>query len=167
MPNRRLEGPEALIPPLYLVAALLVFTPALDFLTSVLPFRVGNIEWRFASVGLLSGFLLTPILGIALAMMVAGWAGHARFQRVLAIVNLSTLALFLVVMVMFLLDIVQLRSVVQAEAKSAFEGAAIKAVVKYVSVMVAFGYLGIRGWSASRWSDPAPRKAQAAVIIGA
>ncbi len=165
MPNRRFEGVEALVAPLYFVALLLVLTPVMDFATSVLPLRVSNIEWRFASVGLLSGFLLTPVLGIVLAILIAGWSGHEKFQRVIAIVNLASVAVFALLLVFFLLDILQLRSAVQAEAKTAFEGAAIKAVAKYLCVMFALGWLGLKGLSASRWREPVKRQA-AAVVIG-
>lgn len=166
MTSRRFDGADALIGPLYFVALLLVATPLVDFLTSVLPLRPGNIEWRFATVGLLSGFVLTPLLGIILAMLVASWAGHQRFHRIVAIVNGVIAALLVVTLLMFLLDIVQLRSVVQAEQKAAFEGSAVKAVIKHLTFVVATAWLAVGGYRSSRWSMPEPRRQAAAVIIG-
>ena len=167
MTSRRFDGAEGLVAPLYFVALLLVATPSLDFITSVLPLRPGNIEWRFATVGLLSGFVLTPLLGIILAILTAAWAEHMKFQRIVAIVNAALTVVFAVVIVLFLLDIVQLRGVVQAEAKPAFEGAAFKAVLKHVSFVIATGWLALRGFQASRWSVQESRRAGAgAVVIG-
>lgn len=166
MANRRFEGMDALIGPLYFVSLLLILTPVMDFTSSVLPARAGNIEWRFASVGLLSGFLLTPVLGIVLSIVIAAWAGHLRFQRVIAIVNLAAVLLLAGLMVMFLLDIFQLRNAVQAEAKASFEGAALKAVLKYLAVMIGLGWLGWRGLGASSWSVPSEKRAAGAVVIG-
>lgn len=166
MNSRRLDDAEPLVAPLYFVALLLVATPAIDFVTSVLPLRPSNIEWRFASVGLLSGFLLTPLLGIVIAMANAAMAGQVRVQRALAILNAVITVLAIVVLLMFLLDIVQLRSVVQAEARQSFEGAAVKAVLKHTSFIIATGWLARRGFAASRWASEGTKRPAAAVIIG-
>ncbi|MBC7895782.1 MAG: hypothetical protein H7066_10220 [Cytophagaceae bacterium] len=166
MTSRRLDDAEPLVAPFYFVALLLVATPTIDFVTSVLPLRPSNIEWRFASVGLLSGFLLTPLLGILIAMCTAAMAGQARVQRGLAILNAVAAVLSLVILLMFLLDIVQLRSVVQAEAKASFEGAAVKAVLKHVSFLIAAGWLARRGFLASRWAREGTKRPAAAIIIG-
>ncbi|MEP7384203.1 MAG: hypothetical protein ABI910_21180 [Gemmatimonadota bacterium] len=160
------EGPEALIAPLYFLAFLLVATPVMDFATSIIPTRPSDIEWRFASVGLLSGFLLTPLLGIALAMGVARFAGHLRVQRVMALLTLTAAGLFVALLLFFLLDIFQLRSAVQAEAAEAFSSAATKAVIKHASFVVALGVMGWSGFRMSRWSRPEPRRKQSAVIVG-
>ena len=167
MTSRRFDGAEALEAPLYFVALLLIATPAIDFLTSVLPLRPSNIEWRFATVGLLSGFVLTPLLGIVLAMLVALSAGHSRFQRVVAVMNAVLAVAFTITLVFFLLDIVQLRSAVQAEAKAAFQGAATKAVIKHLTFIVAVSWLARRGFLASSWSAPQAKRQAAAVVIGA
>lgn len=166
MSSRQLEAVEALTAPLYFVAFLLVATPVLDFVSGVLPLRPANIEWRFASVGLLSGFLLTPLLGIILAMTVAAIAEHATFQRILAFANLAVTALFAILLVAFVLDIVQLRSVVQAEAKAQFQSAAWKAVVKYLAFLMALTWLALRGLKVRSTAPAAPRRKQAAVILG-
>lgn len=157
---------DALIAPLYVLAFLLVATPALDFVTSIVPLRVSDIEWRFASVGLLSGFLLTPLLGVGLAMGVAAYASHQRFQRIMAIANLVIAACFVALLLFFLLDIFQLRNVVQAEAQQAFESAASKAVVKHLTFVVALGFMGLRGFRMSKLTDIEPARPRASVVIG-
>lgn len=166
MPSRHPDGAEALVEPLYLLAFFLVATPAMDFVSSIVPLRPGDIQWRFASVGLLSGFLLTPLLGITIAMGVASFAEHLRFQRILAVVNLTLAVAFLVLMVFFLLDIFQLRAAVQEEAEAAFSSAATKAVLKHCSFIVMIGVLGWRGWRMSRWAIPETRRQQGAVMLG-
>lgn len=166
MSQNNTEGHDALIGPLYFVAFLLVATPVMDFVTSIIPMRTSDIEWRFASVGLLSGFLLTPLLGLSLAIGAAHIAMHRRFQRVLAVLNLIATLLFIVLLLFFLLDIFQLRSAVDPEAAEAFASAASKAVIKHASFIVALGALGIGGLRVSRWSVREPRRKQAAVIVG-
>lgn len=163
----RFDDAESLVGPMYFIAILLIATPALDFVTSILPLRPSNIEWRFATVGLLSGFQLTPLLGIVLAMVTAALAGQSRVQRVFAILNAVVAAASAVVLVFFLLDIVQLRSVVQPEAKASFEGAAWKAALKHLLFVIASAWLARAGFRASRWGSSATsRRPAAAVIIG-
>ncbi len=166
MTDRRLEDADVLIGPLYGVSLLLVATPVFDFVTSVLPLRAGNIEWRFATIGLLSGFLLTPLLGYIIAMLAAQIGGHRLVQRVLAACAFVFSGILALMLVAFVLDILQLRSVVQAEASAAFQGASIKALVKHVSVLVVLPWLALRGLKLAK-PDPttAPRKKRGAAII--
>jgi hypothetical protein len=166
MSSKHPDGPEALIAPLYFIAFLLAVTPTMDFVTSILPLRWSSIEWRFATVGLLSGFLLTPLLGIIIAMGVAQFAQHLRFQRILAIVNVTVVMSFIALFVLFLLDVFQLKSVVQADALEAFKSAATKAAIKHVSFIVALGWLSYSGFRVSRWRAREVRRRPAAVVIG-
>lgn len=166
MSSKYPDGPEALIAPFYFVAFLLMVTPTMDFVTSILPLRWDSIEWRFATVGLLSGFLLTPLLGVVIAMAVAHLAGHLRFQRIMAIVNATLTASFIALFVLFMLDVFQLKSIVQAEALEAFNSAATKAAVKHVAFILALGWLSYGGFRVSRWTVREVRRKPAAVIIG-
>src|SRR6185503_13340787 len=107
--NSRFADPEgALSAPFYAFAILLMATPAIDFATSIFPMQLRSPQWRFASAGLLSGFLLTPMLGIAIAMTVSAIRGHHGVQRFLAVINLLLALLFLVLLVGFVLDVLQL-----------------------------------------------------------
>lgn len=165
MSSRHFDSLETLLGPLYFIAALLIVTPLMDFATSVLPLRVSSIEWRFATVGLMSGFLLTPLLGIVIVIALAAYADHLRFLRLLSVLNGTVAVLFVILLILFALDVIQLRSVVQEQAKGAFQTAAAKAVVKHATFIVALGWLSVRGFRASRWSVPA-RKRVTAVPVG-
>src|SRR4029079_6182513 len=112
MTRKHFDPDEQLAAPLYALAALLIALPMIDVVLSISSFDPGNIRWRFASVGLLASALLTPLLGVALAMVVAAVRGHVVFQRVLAILNLVAAIVLVLVLVAFLLDVLQLRSVV-------------------------------------------------------
>ncbi len=165
--NSRLdEMTERLAAPLYGVAILLLIIPAVDFISGVLPLRFDNIEWRFASAGLLSGFVLTPLLGMVLAMLVAMVCEHPEVQRVLAVLNLAMATLLALLMVGFLLDIVQLRNVVQPESRDAFNAAAWKAALKHFAFTIVLGWLGRRGLQVARRA-PRAKSQSAAIVIGA
>jgi hypothetical protein len=99
-------------------------------------------------------------------MAVAHYAGHARLQRLVAIVTLAVTVLFVLLMLAFLLDILQLRNAVQPEARSAFAAAAIKAMVKHFSFVVALGWLSWSGFRLSRWAEPVGKRPPAAIVVG-
>ncbi|MGQ0765757.1 MAG: hypothetical protein ACT4OZ_08840 [Gemmatimonadota bacterium] len=170
MPTHRSYEADPLIGPAYLLAALLVATPALDFLSGIQPITMSNIQWRFGAVGLMSGFLLTPLLGIAIAMGTAQYADHGIVQRILAILNLTIAGLFLAILVAFVLDILQLNSAVEAESAGQFRSAAWKALVKHLAFIVVIGWMGVAGYRISARTMKATRDraaGPASVIVGA
>jgi hypothetical protein len=149
---------EILVAPAYAVAALLVLTPTGDFMSGVWPWRPGALDWRFASSGLLSGFLLTPLLGVLIAVTVAAARGHDRVLRTLGLMTLIAATIWLLILAAFILDAVQLHASIPEAQRRSFLDASIKAFIKYVlSCSVAF-LLGIRAWRMGR-----RRSAQSAV----
>jgi hypothetical protein len=147
----RLDPDEALAGPLYLVAIVLVVIPAIDFLLSVPEFDPGNVQWRFAAVGLLSGYTLTPILGLALAFVISAILKQHRVQRILVIACLTTGVVLLVLSAGFLLDALQLRIAVPLDGRAAFNSAWHRAMLKHVLSAAALVYLG---WGARRMIRP-------------
>lgn len=134
---------------LYLIAALFLLTPVLDFVASVWPLRIHDIQWRFATGGLLSGYLLTPLLGVLLAMIAAALLEHRVVQRSLAIVSIVVAVALVGVMGVFTLDVLQLRGDVNPQLKSSYQLASSKALIKYVSSLVAFVWMSVIGFRIS------------------
>ena len=136
--------------PTYFVAFLLVATPALDFLTNIWPLHLSNVQWRYGSVGLLAGFLLTPLFGIMFALGAALVLRHRLVLRVVSYLNLVSAVLILVLVGLFALDVLEVRATVPEEARAMFRTGAAKAAVKYVTMAGALGWLGIAGVRATR-----------------
>jgi hypothetical protein len=147
MSKPRLDPDEALAGPLYFIAGLLVLMPTLDFVTSIGPAYFASAQWRFAAIGLLSGHTLVPLLGLALALGVAGVLKHGTVQRILVALCLLLAVFFVVVSIDFVLDVMEVRATMPAEGRAAFETASIRALVKHILAAVAFWYLG---WRARR-----------------
>ena len=147
----RLEPEEALSGPFYLVAIVLVAIPAIDFLLSVPAANFGSVQWRFAAVGLLSGYSLTPILGIALAFVVASVLGHHGVQLALVVFCLTTGIVMLVMCVAFVFDALQLRFSIPSDGRAAFNSAWHRAILKHALSAVTLLYLG---WGARRMIPP-------------
>jgi hypothetical protein len=158
----------ALAGPAYAIAALLVITPLGDFASGVWPWRVGALDWRFASSGLLSGFLLTPLLGALIAIAVAAARGSERLLRVFGIATLVSGAFCVLVLIGFVLDAIQLNGSIPVPQRRAFLDASVKAFLKYVMACAASYWLGMRAYKLGRWSAPERASApRSTIVIGA
>lgn len=156
--------------PTYLVAFLFLFVPLLDLIVSVWPLQFGNLRWRVAMVGQLSGGLMTVFLGFLLALAIATVLDQPRMQR--AIVALSGLlaVLLLVIIGLFVLDIFQLRGAVRVEVRRAFDMIAVQAFIKLVLALVGSVLFVLAGIRAARDEQKSRRSRGAAegpvVMVG-
>lgn len=131
---------------LYFFTFILVFWPVTDLITNTWPIQLGNLQWRYGFMGLLAGFLHTPILGLVLAMALAYAMEHRRTLRLLSVVSLLGAVGLLAVLLFFALDVVQLRNTVPAERLPSFQAGALIAELKHLTSFVALALLGIGGW---------------------
>jgi hypothetical protein len=137
--------PQRLAAPLYFIALLLIVTPLIDLALNIAPFRFGEIRWRYGTAGLLSGFLLTPLLGAVVATAAAMMLGQARMVRVIALVNLAAAVLLLGVAGLFVLDALQLRGFTPPDELGIFDISVLKAGAKHLSTAIALLWLGAAG----------------------
>jgi hypothetical protein len=158
--STRLDPEEALAAPLYVVALMLILIPAADFLLSVPPAEPSNIQWRFAAVGLLSGYTITPILGLALALVVSAVVKQVAVQRVLVITCFMLAVILFILSVGFMRDVIQLRASTPQEGRPAFNSAWTRAIIKHLFSAGTLAYLGWRARrmlpARSRHRDPKP-----------
>lgn len=145
--STRLDPEEALAGPLYFVAALLIVVPLVDLVLGIPPAELSNVQWRFAAVGLLSSHTLTPILGLAMALVIAAVLRQHSLQRWLVIACLSCGAILIALSLGFLLDALQLRASVPDNGRAAFKSASTRAFIKLALSTVAVAYMG---WRARR-----------------
>ena len=140
----RLDPEVALAGPLYLVSAMLVAVPLADFFLSVATPEFSSTQWRFATVGLLSGYMLLPVLGIAMAFVISSILKHYALQRALVIACLTTAVIFALLSIRFLLDVGSQRFMVGPEGMPAFKSATNRAIIKLILTTVATAYMGLR-----------------------
>lgn len=143
----RLDPDEALAGPFYAVAALLVVIPLGDFLLSTAPPEPSSPQWRFTTVGLLSSFTLTPILGLGLAFVLSAILKQYRVQRILVYLCLTIGVVLAGLSALFMMDMMQLSSTVPTTERPAFDSAWQRALLKHALSAVAVTYLG---WGARR-----------------
>jgi hypothetical protein len=150
----RLDPEEALAGPLYVIAALLILIPVVDFALGIPRAEFSSVQWRFASVGLLSGYTMLPIAGLGLAFVISAVRQQHAVQRLLVFICLMTALVLVATTLSFVLDGLQVRSSVPAEGRSAFMNAWTRALIKLTLSVVALAYLG---WRARRML-PVPSK---------
>ena len=139
--------------PLYAMAVMLILVPLSDLGGQLnWTIRYGALVWRTGAVGLLSGAVLLPTLGLLLALVTAVVFEHRTTQRVLAVVSgLATLATVGVLM-LFLLDALQVRSMMNVQARLGFMSAAAKAVINFSLATLTLGVTCLSAWRAGRQS---------------
>jgi hypothetical protein len=132
---------------MYIVAFALILLPTLDFVFSVPPAQFASVQWRFAAFGLLSGVVMMPLMGMALAVAIAGFLRQFHVVRVLVFFCLTISLVLFVISIGFVLDVLQLQSTVPLEGRAAFSSAWVRALSKLAVSAVVLAYLG---WRARR-----------------
>lgn len=134
------------------MALLLVLFPLTDALSTVWPLRPGEFQWRFGAVGLFSQALMTPLLGVVLALVTAHILEHRVVLRILAVLAALGGVLLLVVLAGFALDAAQMRGQVRPELKGNFDVASIAAAMKLLLAATLALVVTWVGWKRSRRS---------------
>lgn len=136
--------------PIYFIAIGLTVIPLVDFSLSILPIDVGNLRWRWPTLGLLTGFLFTPLFAIIIVCFVAAELEDRITQRVVAIFNLLAAVLLLGLLLTYALDVIQLRADLPENDRLPFYMSTVRALVKYGFGILACLWLGVAGFRASR-----------------
>jgi hypothetical protein len=154
-------------PARYHIAALLLLIPTADFLSSIAPYQLGDPKWRFASVALFAGFLLTPLLGIALLLLTAVLLQHGGVLRVTSWACLLIALALIGSAALLALDTIQVRAAADPQIKLALAISGARAVLKNLLVGVALlvAFWGGRG-AAQSLGTPAATSEPITPFIG-
>ncbi len=154
---RRLAGP------CYFIAFLFVVIPATDFISNVWPLQPGDFRWRFGMTGLLAGFLLTPLLGIMLAGLVAAITEDHRTLRLVSVVAAVGAVVLVILVALFALDVIQFRPEVPADRRGPFDFANVRSIVKHLLAAGSLGWLARSGLGVTAEARAGKGKAPRAV----
>ena len=134
----------------YAIALALVADPLLDVAIATWPWRVGALNWRFGTFGLLSNELVSPLLGLCIAAFAARTLGHRVFLRSLAVLSGVGTLLLMAAAAMFVLDAVQMRRAVRPEAMNVYDVSSLKALLSSGLAFLVLASLAIAGFRTSR-----------------
>ncbi len=141
----------------YFFLATLFLWPLVDLLSNAWPIQLGNIQWRYGFMGLLTAYLHTPLLALGLGLVLAfALRNWITLRVVSAVCVLGAVFLFLV-MGLFALDGIQLRGSVPAENLGPFQAGMVLSELKFLTALITALLLGWGGW---RTAGKAPAKAR-------
>ncbi len=125
-------------------------TPLLDALARTWPLRLTEVGWRFGATGIVLNTLITPLLGIFIAIAVAAFLGHRPAVRVMSILCWVLAGLLALSIGMFVLDSLQVRGEVAAQNRGQFTAPTTKAIILGVLSMIVSIWLGVSGFRSTR-----------------
>ncbi len=135
---------------LYPVGPLLALSSVADTILRILPFKLGNLTWRFGAVGLVSEGVVGLLFGAICTIGVAAILNDRRTARALSVLMALGGVVLAAVLAFFLLDALQVRAGVQAQLKTAFDISVAKAAFMVgISSPIAL-VIGIAGWRSTR-----------------
>jgi len=118
--------------PLYAMAAMLIVIPFVEMGAQVgWTLRPDVLNWRTGTVGIFSSMIVTPTLGLLLAVVTAFYYNHRWAQIGLtALAALAALACS-AALILFTLDALQLRPAVAQQMQRPFTIAIVKAAINF------------------------------------
>jgi len=151
---------------LYVAGLLLVITTLVDYLATIWPHRPSAVEWRYGSIGLAGGFLLTPLLGMALVLLAATWGGSRPALWVVQITALGFALILVAAAGLFVLDSFQVRASVEEGMKGPFLFGIAKALFKLLTGAIALAMIGLAARNVRRALSPgSPDKKRAGTLV--
>ena len=133
--------------PAYLVGISLILIPLIDVVAQTWPLNVGNEQWRFGAIGLLSNAFIAPAAGILIVLGTAIALEHNFVMRLSGWLCASVAALATLTLSLFILDAIQTRVNVRPEALFSFTvatGTAVGKMILAILTLVAFALAGVR-----------------------
>lgn len=143
---------------LFVSAILLVALPFLQAGSQIWPLQLGNIQWRFGAANALSGVLLLPYLGLVLLVLMARGLENRALSRTVGTVSAIFTVGLLASLVVFILDALQLKTIVSTAMTASFNSTSVRVGLVTVIFSVAFGHLAAVGFRAPRGKSAPARK---------
>lgn len=137
----------------YLLALYLIFVPLFETTIAVWPLGVGDRQWRYGAVGLYTQTMMTPLLGLLIALGIALYVRNRGMIRAIAVVGGAAAAVTLLSIPIFLIDAVQIRGDVDANAVTAVNVTTGFAVFKMILAILIGGGVAWGGWSGPKSAE--------------
>ncbi len=131
-----------------LAGLMLLFIPCVQTFSQLWPFQVTNIQWRFRAAEMLSALGLLSFLGFAIMGAVGRISGQRRFERIVGWATALITVLLIAAFGLFVLDAIQLKSIVPSRAMDGFIQSCFRVGVVAVILTAAYAYIAtifIRG----------------------
>ncbi len=137
----------------YLMAGYLILAPLAETLAALWPFHAGGAGWRYGATGLVSQSLMTPLLGLLIAVSLAVYCHHWVAARLLAVFSAVGGVAALIAIPLFTLDALQMRGQVpveQSTSMGAFNAATVSALLMMAATVAITFALARGAWVGTR-----------------
>ena len=114
---------------LLILALLLIAIPFLQAGAQIWPFQPNNIRWRYDAATVLSGNLMLPFLGLSLLAILARLLESRGLGLFLGGVGLLLTVGLIASVVVFVLDALQLNTIVSSQMAQAFRNTSARVLV--------------------------------------
>lgn len=150
-----MRNADRLMIPAYALAGVLVLFPVLDLGLQIWPMLPAQAQWRFGSIGIASRTMITPLLGLLLFYAIALEMGHRWVLWIFTLVSGLLVVLILGLLGLFVVDAIEIRARVNADASRRFDLTTGVAAVKLgCGLVVAFAFAIV----GRRAAQSAPRR---------
>lgn len=144
--------------PSYIAAGSLIVFPIFDqAMQLVSTAKIHDARWRFGASGLLSNLLVLPVAGLMIVFLIATALEHRVFQRVLAALSGLAASVILLGTGLFVLDAVQVRSLMTPAMTISWAVASSTAVIKLIIATIALTWFALAGVRNTKGSKSAQR----------
>lgn len=145
--------------PAYLTALVLIVFPTVDMAMTVYPPNYGGVAWRFAAIGLFSGGLATPFLGVLLALATATALRHRRMIGVVGAITALFGVLLIPMLPIFALDALQMQSQLRPDVAPRFQATWVMALLKVAALSITAIVIAVAAFRSLRRRDDTQRVA--------
>lgn len=135
---------------LYTVCALFLLSPALDLLAAITPAHPGNIQWRFGLMISVAPTIMTGVISLAMFAVLGVLFGHRSVLQSVGVVTLVMATIYLAMIIVFALDLLQLRRAVPSDRQLQFWITSAKCLAQIFTGAFALGLLGLGSFRVTR-----------------
>jgi hypothetical protein len=128
---------------MYFAAAALILNPFAQFVITVWPFKLSELNWRVGSSGLLMDALIATVLPQALMYTAAVMNNDRKTLQIMRWVALTLGLVVIGLLLMFLLDSVQIRAQLPQNVKGNFIKVALRAGLIGTLLSILFIWFGV------------------------
>ena len=135
---------------LYSVALLLIIIPLYQTVLQIWPLKLGNIQWRFAAANILSGVLILPFIGLSILLWMSRVLESRTLSTVVGVVTGISCALLAAGVVVFVLDGLQLKGIVNTAQTNAFNTTVVRTIGVVLMFVIGFALVTLAAFRRPR-----------------
>lgn len=160
------SGQRTLLSAAYSIALLLALSSLIDLGTRLWPLQFASEDWRFGAMGILFNSLVTPLLGLGLAIAAAYLGNHRSILAVCSGIALVAAGVMALALVAFVFASLSVGAKADVQLKSTVSVATWKTVILALAIIPAAALLGLGGMRALRGMVDSRFDPQSGLVVG-